>query len=68
MALLRGANDRYVARAIPLAEIGRVQAAFATNASIGVRPISAIDGHHFDSDAPAIAELQRAYAAIPAQR
>lgn len=68
MALLRGANDRYVAQAIPLAEIGRMQAAFATNASIGVRPISAINGHHFDPDHPAVAGLQRIYAAIPAQR
>ena len=67
MALLRGANDRHVAKVIPLDQIGRMQAAFATNASIGVRPISAIDGHHFDSAHPAIAELQRAYAAIPAQ-
>ena len=68
MALLRGANDRHVAQAIPLAEIGRMQAAFATNASVGVRPISAIDGHHFDPDHPAVAGLQRTYAAIPAQR
>ena len=45
-----------------------MQAAFATNANIGVRPISAIDGHHFDSEHPAIAELQRACAAISPQR
>lgn len=35
MALLRGANGRYFAQAIPLAEIDRMHAAFATNASIG---------------------------------
>lgn len=68
MALLRGANDRHFAQAIPLGQIGRMHAAFATNASIGVRPISAIDGHHFDPDHPAVAGLQRTYAAIPAHR
>ncbi len=68
MALLRGANDRHVAKSIALDQIGRMEAAFATNASIGVRPISAIDGHHFDSEHPAIAELQQAYAAISPQR
>lgn len=68
MALLRGANDRDVAKAISLDQIDRMQAAFATNASIGVRPISAIDGHHFDSEHPAIAKLQQAYAAISPQR
>lgn len=62
MALLRGANDRHVARAMPLDEIGHMRSAFATNASMGVRPISAIDDHHFDSDHAAIAELQQAYA------
>lgn len=68
MALLRSANDRHVARAIPLDEIRHMRAAFATNASVGVRPISAVDDHHFDSDHPAIGELQQAYAAISPQR
>ena len=67
MALLHGENDRHVAQVIPLDRISRMQAAFATNASIGVRPISEIDGHQFDPEHPAIAELQRAYASIPAQ-
>lgn len=50
-------------------QIGRpMRAAFATNASIGVCPISAIDGHYLDPDHPAVAGLQRPYAAIPSQR
>lgn len=67
MALLRGANARHVAQVIPLDQIGRMQAAFVTNASVGVRPISVIDGHRFDPGHPAITELQRAYVAISAQ-
>lgn len=40
-------------------------AAFATNAGFGVRAISAIDDVAFDPDHPALAELERAYRAIP---
>lgn len=32
--------------------MGHMQAAFATNANIGVRPISAIDDHRFDLEHP----------------
>ncbi|MER6975125.1 aminotransferase class IV [Nocardioides sp. NPDC000445] len=67
MALLQAAGAHDL-RSVPLDELGEIPAAFATNASIGVRPISAIDNHSFDPDHPVIAELQRAYAAIPAQR
>lgn len=67
MALLQATGD-HVLQSVPLDQIGEFPAAFATNASIGVRPISAIDGHRFDPDHPVIAELQRIYAGIPAQR
>lgn len=67
MALLQAAGAHDL-RSVPLDQLGEIPAAFATNASIGVRPISAIDNHSFDPDHPVIAELQRAYAAIPAQR
>ena len=67
MSLLQAAGG-HALQSVPLDQIGEIPAAFATNASIGVRPISAIDGHGFDPDHPVIAELQQAYAAIPAQR
>ncbi|WP_292650306.1 hypothetical protein [Nocardioides sp.] len=68
MVLLRGTSDRHVARVILLDEIRHMRAAFAANAIIGVRPVRAVDDHHFDSDHPAIGELQQAYAAISPQR
>lgn len=67
MALLQAANQHEL-QSVPLDQIGELPAAFATNASIGVRPISTIDDHSFDPDHPVIGELQRSYATIPAQR
>lgn len=66
MALLPGVGSGHSRRRVPVDQVGHMRAAFATNASIGVRPISAIDDHSFDSNDPMIAELQRTYAAIPA--
>ena len=40
-----------------------VDSAFATNAAIGVRPISAIDNHHFIVDVRAMDTLRQAYLA-----
>lgn len=67
MALLQ-ATGGHALRSVPLDQIGEFPAAFATNASIGVRPISGIDAHSFDPDHPVVAELKRVYAAIPTQR
>ena len=67
MALLQATGEHFLQR-VPLGQIGEFRAAFATNASIGVRPISAIDSHRFDPDHPVIAELQRIYADLPEQR
>lgn len=47
--------------------IDAVHAAFATNVSVGVQPISAINGHEFPADAPIIATLRDAYFALPAE-
>lgn len=43
MALLKGAHD-HDTTLVPLAHLPGMQAAFATNAAIGVRAIGAIDG------------------------
>ncbi|MFF8810925.1 aminotransferase class IV [Streptomyces pactum] len=42
-------------------------AAFATNAGIGVRPLSAIDGTGFPAGHPVLARLQETYAALPGE-
>ncbi|TQL68965.1 branched-subunit amino acid aminotransferase/4-amino-4-deoxychorismate lyase [Nocardioides albertanoniae] len=68
MSLLRRADGGHARHTVALDQVGRMRAAFATNASIGVRPISVIDGHGFDSNDSKIVELQRAYAAIPGRR
>src|SRR5262249_10929943 len=52
MALLHDAYGPSVHARVNLAEIHGMEGAFATNASIGVRPISNIDGHELTNDHP----------------
>jgi branched-subunit amino acid aminotransferase/4-amino-4-deoxychorismate lyase len=66
MALV--AADAHVTRPVLRDELWGMRAAFATNASIGVRPISSVDDRGFDVGDPVIAELQAAYRQIPGQR
>ncbi|MFE7223755.1 aminotransferase class IV [Nocardioides sp. NPDC057577] len=66
MALL--AARAHASRPVLRGDVSRMRAAFATNASIGVRPISSVDDHGFDVRDPVIAELQTAYRRIPGQR
>lgn len=69
MRLLDGLLDRAgtPARTQPLTveAIGGLTAAFATNVSVGVRPISSIDGHHFDDAHPVLGALRENYFALP---
>lgn len=67
MTLLQAAGGHDL-RTVPVDQIGEMRAAFATNASIGVRPIRRIDDHGFDPEDPVITDLQRLYAATPVQR
>ncbi|MGP4110220.1 aminotransferase class IV [Streptomyces sp. 4N509B] len=48
-------------------ELHGVRAAFATNAAIGVRPISAIDDRRLTTDHPLLAALRAAYASLPGE-
>jgi branched-subunit amino acid aminotransferase/4-amino-4-deoxychorismate lyase len=48
-------------------DLSKVSGAFATNAAIGVRAISAIDEHEFDVDAKALAQIKEAYLSTPAE-
>ncbi|MEU0316517.1 aminotransferase class IV [Nocardioides sp. NPDC006273] len=68
MALLTAADTSHVTRPVPSAEVSQMRAAFATNASIGVRPIRTIDKYEFDVDDPVVVFLQEMYREIPAQR
>ena len=57
----RGSTDEVV----PVAGLDRFDAAFATNATTGVRAISAIDGHRFPDVHPVLTRLTRLHAAAP---
>lgn len=64
MALLKGTPGRSVTRAVTLDQLPAMQAAFATNAAVGVRPIAAVGTVRFATDHPVLAELGERYAAI----
>jgi branched-subunit amino acid aminotransferase/4-amino-4-deoxychorismate lyase len=47
--------------------VGGVDGAFATNAAIGVRPISAIDDHELTVDSRCLDQIREAYLSTPAE-
>ncbi|MCB5166485.1 aminotransferase class IV family protein [Streptomyces bambusae] len=63
MALLRSALP-HASRPVPLSALPDMQAAFATNAAVGVRPITTIDTAAFPSSHPVVETLQTAYGEI----
>ncbi|WP_067823285.1 aminotransferase class IV [Actinomadura kijaniata] len=60
MRLLRGS-----VRPAGVADLAGMEAAFATNAAVGVRAITAVDGRAFPADHPVLDALRREYAAVP---
>ncbi|MFI1013898.1 aminotransferase class IV family protein [Streptomyces sp. NPDC020965] len=66
MRLLQGARDHRVAP-VPLADVPSMRAAFATNAAVGVRAISRIDGTELPGDHPVLDSLRQAYAEVAAE-
>ncbi|MDT0570110.1 aminotransferase class IV family protein [Streptomyces sp. DSM 3412] len=69
MLLLRGLDaPKQITAPVRLADIPNMAAAFATNVTIGVRSVSAIDDVHFPQDHPVLAALRDAYAGIPGER
>ncbi|MFE6646943.1 aminotransferase class IV [Nocardioides sp. NPDC057772] len=66
MALV--AAEAHVTRPVSKDDLWGMRSVFATNASIGVRPISCVDDRDFDVEDPVVAELQAAYRQIPGQR
>ncbi|MFI1382233.1 aminotransferase class IV family protein [Embleya sp. NPDC020886] len=52
-------------RPVRIDELASIQAAFATNTAIGVRPIGAIGEHELRTDHPLLATLADTYRALP---
>ncbi|WP_181764885.1 aminotransferase class IV family protein [Streptomyces albidus (ex Kaewkla and Franco 2022)] len=69
MLLLQGLNaPNQVTKPVRLPDLPGMAAAFATNTTIGVRAVSALDGVHFPTDHPVLAALRDAYDGIPGDR
>jgi branched-subunit amino acid aminotransferase/4-amino-4-deoxychorismate lyase len=68
MALVDAAHAQSITARVNLAEIHGMVAAFATNTSIGVRPISAINGHIFDDNHAILSLLQDEYASVEGEQ
>ncbi|MFF5019478.1 aminotransferase class IV family protein [Streptomyces sp. NPDC001165] len=66
MALLQQRSEHRVAT-ITLDQAKGMAAAFATNTSIGVRPLAAIDDTEFPVDHPVLTQLQETYLSIPGE-
>ncbi|MCW2694427.1 MAG: aminotransferase class, partial [Mycobacterium sp.] len=67
-ALLTQVHAQCVTRVVNLEELPRLDAAFATNAVSGIRPISAIGSVRFPADQPILTQLQQEYSTIPFDR
>lgn len=67
MALLQEVHPHAVA-SVGAEELGRVQGAFATNTTIGVRTIGAIDDRRLSAEQSVLAELRRAYLGVRGER
>lgn len=66
MQLLQGVHEHRLTR-ITLADLGGMQAAFATNAAIGVRAITRIDDVHLSADHPVHDILRKEYLDVPGE-
>ena len=69
MALLRQALDEPTApEPLTLGDLSHVEAAFATNAATGIRPVISVDDIEWASEShPALADLRAQYSEIPAE-
>ena len=68
MRLLQEASGECSSAPVPTSELADMRAAFATNVSIGVRAISAIDGVWYDTEDSTFDLLRKVYSEIPAER
>jgi branched-subunit amino acid aminotransferase/4-amino-4-deoxychorismate lyase len=65
MRLLNQARDEHITAPITLAQLRDFDAAFATNAAVGIRPISTIDDTHWPDEHPILRILRKQCADIP---
>ena len=65
--LATGSGMTSIDNIVHISQVSETWAAFATNASVGVRPIQSIDGVELRDDSPVIRNLQLQYAAIPGE-
>ncbi|MFF7636440.1 aminotransferase class IV [Kitasatospora sp. NPDC008050] len=67
MRLLQAAHHPTVITPVPATALPSMRAAFATNAAIGVRTVSAIDDQLFATADPVLDQLRRTYAELPGE-
>ncbi|MFE7129349.1 aminotransferase class IV family protein [Streptomyces sp. NPDC057638] len=67
MALLQEQRANWKVAPVTVDEAKQMAAAFATNTSIGVRPISAVDDQPMAVEHPVLTELRDAYLSIPGE-
>ncbi|WP_326807098.1 MULTISPECIES: aminotransferase class IV family protein [unclassified Streptomyces] len=68
MALVRRSAHQHVTAPVTLQDAQEAEAAFATNTTVGVRPLSAIGATEMAVDHPLLREIQHAYRADPGER
>ncbi|MGH3568209.1 MAG: hypothetical protein ACRDRH_19715 [Pseudonocardia sp.] len=67
MRLLKQVHENSVTGPVKLRDLSDMQAVFATNTSIGVRPIAKVDGLSFPAEHEIFDFLQEEYEEIPAE-
>lgn len=69
MRLIGQARETHATTApITLSQLPDLEAVFATNAAVGIRPISAIDDVHWSDEHPVLRVLREEYASLPPER
>ncbi|MFC4869068.1 aminotransferase class IV family protein [Streptomonospora arabica] len=68
MRLLQQVHEQTINAPVNLSNLGGMEAAFATNTSVGVRPVICIDGTEFPGDHTVFADLRKEYEEIPPER
>ncbi|MGW0413190.1 aminotransferase class IV family protein [Streptomyces collinus] len=69
MLLLQGLKSpKQITAPVQIADVSNMAAAFATNVTIGVRTVSALDEVRFPQDHPVLAALRDGYVGIPGER
>jgi len=68
MTLLKQVHESTVSARVNVRDLPQMEAAFATNTTVGVRPIRSIDTVEFAADHPVLEALLKEYAEIPAEQ